>query len=157
MPMNHVITLVVNGRQCQLEADPETPLLYLLRNDLKLNGPKYGCGIERCGSCMVLLNGQAQPSCVLPAASAMEMEVTTLEGIGSPENLHPVQKAFIEEQAAQCGYCLNGMIVSAKALLDTNKNPTEPQIRQALERVLCRCGTHTRMIRAVQRAARAMK
>jgi nicotinate dehydrogenase subunit A len=155
--MNHVITLVVNGRQCQLEADPETPLLYLLRNDLKLNGPKYGCGIERCGSCMVLLNGQAQPSCVLPAASAMEMEVTTLEGIGSPENLHPVQKAFIEEQAAQCGYCLNGMIVSAKALLDTNKNPTEPQIRQALERVLCRCGTHTRMIRAVQRAARAMK
>jgi nicotinate dehydrogenase subunit A len=155
--MNQSITLLVNGRQCQLEADPETPLLYLLRNDLKLNGPKYGCGIERCGSCMVLLNGQAQPSCVLPAASALELEVTTLEGIGTPENLHPVQKAFIEEQAAQCGYCLNGMIVSAKALLDTNKNPTEPQIRQALERVLCRCGTHTRMIRAVQRAARAMK
>ncbi len=140
-----------------MEVSPETPLLYLLRNNLQLNGPKFGCGIERCGSCMVLLNGKAQPSCMLPAISATQLEVITLEGLGTPDNLHPVQKAFIEEQAAQCGYCLNGMIVSAKALLDINKNPTETEIRQALDRVLCRCGTHTRMIRAVQRAARAMR
>lgn len=148
------LTLHVNGRQYKLDVDSRTPLLYLLRNELELNGPKYGCGIEQCGSCMVLMDGKAQPSCVMPAAGAAHYQITTLEGLGDEDKLHPVQQAFIEEQAAQCGYCLNGMIISAKALLDSNPSPSDTEIREALERVLCRCGTHTRMIRAVKRAAR---
>lgn len=156
-PMSATLTLYINGRQYELDADPDTPLLYLLRNELELNGPKYGCGIERCGSCMVLLDGKAMPSCVMPGAAAAHYQITTLEGLGDKENLHPVQQAFIEEQAAQCGYCLNGMIISAKALLDQNSSPSDAEIREALERVLCRCGTHTRMIRAVKRAARTIQ
>lgn len=148
------LTLHVNGRKYELNVDSRTPLLYLLRNELELNGPKYGCGIEQCGSCMVLMDWKAQPSCVMPAAGAAHYQITTLEGLGDEENLHPVQRAFIEEQAAQCGYCLNGMIISAKALLDRNPSPSDTEIREALERVLCRCGTHTRIIRAVKRAAR---
>lgn len=155
--MPETITFHVNGRRYQLETEANTPLLYILRNDLKLNGPKYGCGIEQCGSCMVLLEGEARPSCMMPVASAAGSRITTLEGLGNPDNLHPVQKAFIKEQAAQCGYCLNGMIISAKALLDVNPSPTEAEIREALERVLCRCGTHSRMIRAVQQAATEMQ
>lgn len=152
--MTSTITLHINGRSHQLDVDPQTPLLYLLRNELELNGPKYGCGIEQCGSCMVLLDGKAKPSCVMPAAGAAHYQITTLEGLGDEDKVHPVQRAFIEEQAAQCGYCLNGMIISAKALLDNNPSPSESEIREALEGVLCRCGTHTRMIRAVKRAAR---
>lgn len=152
--MPDTLTLHVNGRKYKLEVDPNTPLLYLLRNELELNGPKFGCGIERCGSCMVLMDGEAQPSCVMPAAAGAHYQITTLEGLGDEDKLHPVQRAFIEEQAAQCGYCLNGMIISAKALLDSNPDPSDTEIREALERVLCRCGTHTRMIRAVKRAAR---
>lgn len=155
--MPYSFTLYVNSRQYELEVDPNTPLLYLLRNELELNGPKYGCGIERCGSCMVLLDGKAMPSCVMPGAGAAYYQITTLEGLGDKENLHPVQKAFIEEQAAQCGYCLNGMIMSAKALLDEKPSPTDAEIREALERVLCRCGTHSRIIRAVKRAAGEMQ
>ena len=151
--MKNKLVLKVNGKSFQLDIDPETPLLYALRNNLQLNGPKYGCGLQQCGSCMVLLNGKAQPSCMIPCAGAAAYEITTLEGIGNQEKLHPVQKAFIEEQAAQCGYCLNGMIMCAKALLEENKQPSEIQIREALQRVLCRCGTHTRFINAVKRAA----
>src|SRR5690606_13678400 len=131
--------------------EPDMPLLYLLRNNLQLNGAKYGCGIERCGSCMVLLNGKAQPSCVIPGSAAAVYEVTTLEGLAKNGKPDVVQEAFIEEQAAQCGYCLNGMIMSAKALLEENKNPSDKEIRQALNRVLCRCGTHTRIISAVKK------
>ncbi len=155
--MSETVTLQVNGKSHTLTADPDTPLLYLLRNDLRLNGPKFGCGQARCGSCMVLLNGEAQPSCVMPASAAQAMEITTLEGLGNRDNLHPVQEAFVEEQAAQCGYCLNGMIIAAKALLDQNPSPSDTEIREALERVLCRCGTHTRMISAVKRAANQIK
>ena len=147
------ITLKVNGKSYQEDVDPDMPLLYFLRNNLQLNGPKYGCGIERCGSCMVLLNGKANPSCIIPASAAQELEITTLEGLAKGEKLDIVQEAFIEEQAAQCGYCMNGTIISAKALLSENKNPTDLQIRQALQRVLCRCGTHTRIINAVKNAA----
>lgn len=152
--MTNSLTLHVNGRQYRLNRAPETPLIYLLRNELELNGPKYGCGMEQCGSCMVLIDGKAQPSCVMPASGATHYKITTLEGLGDKEKLHPVQRAFIEEQAAQCGYCLNGMIISAKALLDANPSPSDIEIKEALERILCRCGTHTRMIRAVKRAAR---
>lgn len=150
------ITLKVNGKSYQGDVDPDMPLLYFLRNNLQMNGPKYGCGIERCGSCMVLLNGKANPSCVIPASAAQEFDITTLEGLAKGKKLDIVQEAFIEEQAAQCGYCLNGMIISAKALLSENKNPSDLQIRQALQRVLCRCGTHTRMIKAVKNAAKKM-
>lgn len=155
--MAEKVSLQVNNNRYQLEADPQTPLLYLLRNDLMLNGPKYGCGVEQCGACMVLLDGEAQPSCMLPSSVAANYKIITLEGLGNAEQLHPVQKAFIKEQAAQCGYCLNGMIISAKALLDANPAPSDGEIREALERVLCRCGTHTRMIRAVKRAAAEMQ
>jgi nicotinate dehydrogenase subunit A len=155
--MPNVINLRVNGTRYRVETDPDTPLLYALRNNLLLNGPKYGCGAERCGSCMVLLNGKANPSCRISCASASSVEITTLEGLGNAKLLHPLQKAFIEEQAAQCGYCMNGMIISAKALLDKNSSPSDLEIRQALEKVLCRCGSHTRIINAVKRAAASWK
>ena len=154
--MAELINIKVNGKNHRVSADPEMPLLYLLRNNLQLNGPKYGCGIERCGSCMVLLNGKAQPSCVIPGSAAAVYEVTTLEGLAKNNVLDPIQEAFIEEQAAQCGYCMNGMIISAKALLAENKNPTDQEIREALQRNLCRCGTHTRIISAVKKAAAKM-
>ncbi|KVC58471.1 (2Fe-2S)-binding protein [Burkholderia ubonensis] len=139
------------------EAAPDTPLLYVLRNDFALNGPKYGCGLGQCGACTVLIDGQATRSCVVPVAAAAGRTVTTLEGLGSLDAPHPIQRAFIDEQAAQCGYCLNGMIMSAKALLDRNPSPDDDAIRDALRFNLCRCGTHLEIIRAVHRAARYLR
>jgi nicotinate dehydrogenase subunit A len=150
------ISLSVNGKRHTSPAAPETPLLYVLRNDLGLNSAKYGCGIAQCGACTVLLDGQAIRSCVMPASAAAQGQVTTLEGLGSTDKLHALQKAFIEEQAVQCGYCINGMIMSAKALLDRVRNPDEAQIREAMAGNLCRCGTHTRILRAIQRAAKEL-
>jgi nicotinate dehydrogenase subunit A len=147
-------TLTVNGSSHQVAAEPDTPLLYVLRNDLGLNGPRFGCGLGQCGSCTVLVEGQPVRSCITELASVEGQRITTLEGLGTPENLHKLQRAFIAEQAAQCGYCANGMIMAAKALLDTTPEPGEPQIREALAPYLCRCGTHNRIIAAVQRAVR---
>jgi nicotinate dehydrogenase subunit A len=148
-----MITLSVNGKSHQLEVEPDTPLLYVLRDNLQLNGPKFGCGLAQCGSCTVLLDGVAMRSCSVAVAQAAGKKVVTLEGLGSSAAPHPVQQAFIEEQAAQCGYCTNGMIMTAKALLDRTPNPTDRQIRQVLAENLCRCGTHQRIIAAVKRAA----
>ena len=150
------ISLSVNGKRHTSPAAPETPLLYVLRNDLGLNSAKYGCGIAQCGACTVLLDGQAIRSCVMPSAAAAQGQITTLEGLGTTDKLHALQKAFIEEQAVQCGYCINGMIMSAKALLDRVRNPDEAQIREAMAGNLCRCGTHTRILRAIQRAAKEL-
>lgn len=147
------LTLNVNGATHFVSADADTPLLYLLRNDLALNGPKFGCGLGECGACTVLLDGMPTRSCVTTARVALGREITTLEGLGTRAALHPVQRAFIEEQAAQCGYCLNGMIMTAKALLDRDPHPSEEAIRRELSRNLCRCGTHVEILRAVQRAA----
>ena len=151
--MSQQFSININGRQVSVTADKETPLLYILRDDLQLNGPKYGCGIAQCGSCMVLLNGEARPSCVLPVSAVGNAKVTTIEGIGTVEKPHPLQTAFQEEQAAQCGYCLNGMVVTAKALLDHQASPSLADIKEGMDRVLCRCGTHSRILKAVQRAA----
>ena len=151
------ITLNVNGkRRSAPAAAPNTPLLYVLRNDLELNSCKYGCGMAQCGACTVLMDGKPIRSCVTPASAVAKAQITTLEGLGTPDKLHVLQAAFIAEQAAQCGYCISGMIMSSKALLDTNKNPSEAEIRTALAGNLCRCGTHGRIIRAVQRAAQNM-
>lgn len=147
------ITLRVNGQRHSVDVEPNTPLLYVLRNDLQLDSPKFGCGLAQCGACTVILQGRAIRSCVMPVGSIKGREITTLEGLGTPEHLHPVQQAFLEEQAAQCGYCINGMIMTAKAFLDKNPRPTEQQIREALAENLCRCGTHLEILRAVQRAA----
>ncbi len=150
------ITLNVNGRTARIRIDdPQMPLLYALRNDLELHGPRFGCGLGQCGACTVHVNGAAVRSCVTPVASVVGKRVLTLEGLGTPEKLHPLQKAFIEEQAVQCGYCINGMIMQAKALLDSNKSPSEDEIRDELAGNLCRCGTHVRIVRAIQRAAAA--
>lgn len=148
------VTLQVNGRTSSVTAMADTPLLLILRNDLQLNGPKYGCGLGECGACTVIIDGVAARSCVFPLAGAEGRDITTLEGIGSRECPHPVQQAFIDEQAAQCGYCMNGMIMTAKALLDRDPHPTEAQIRNELSANLCRCGTHIEILRAVMRAAR---
>ena len=150
-------TLRVNGASRTVRTDADTPLLYVLRNDLELNSPKYGCGAAQCGSCTVHIDGRAARSCVTPVSSLGGKNVTTLEGLGTLDKLHPLQKAFLDEQAAQCGYCTSGMIMSAKALLDTNPKPTAAQIKQALAGNLCRCGTHNRVVRAVQRAAGTLK
>jgi nicotinate dehydrogenase subunit A len=148
------VTLKVNGKlRTARDAAPDTPLLYVLRNDFALNAAKYGCGAAQCGACTVLVDGKPVRSCVTPASAVANRAVTTLEGLGSKDNLHALQKAFIEEQAAQCGYCSAGMIMSAAALLATNRHPTEAEIRTALAGHLCRCGTHGRIIRAIQRAA----
>jgi nicotinate dehydrogenase subunit A len=147
------IPLKVNGKSSVIEADPQIPLLYVLRNDLQLNGPKFGCGLAQCGSCTVIMDGNAIRSCATPVSAAQGRTVTTLEGLGSSKKLHPVQKAFVDEQAAQCGYCINGMIMTAKVLLDKNARPTDSQIREALAGNLCRCGTHIRILRAVKRAS----
>jgi nicotinate dehydrogenase subunit A len=153
--MEKDITLHVNGKKQTVRIDPATPLLYVLRNQLELNGPKYGCGIEVCGACMVLMEGEATPSCRIPVESVEGRKITTLEGLTRPDgSLHPVQRAFVKEQAAQCGYCLNGMVIASVALLQNNKKPDEAAIRAGLDRNLCRCGTHTRMIKAVQTAAK---
>jgi nicotinate dehydrogenase subunit A len=148
------ITLQVNGRQATVTAEPDTPLLYILRNDLALNGAKFGCGLGQCGACTVLVEGQPVPSCITELAAVAGRPITTLEGLGTLDNLHKLQRAFIAEQAAQCGYCISGMIMAAKALLDRTAEPTEPEIREALSRHLCRCGTHNRIVAAVQRAVK---
>jgi nicotinate dehydrogenase subunit A len=148
------ISLDVNGRAVTIEVDdPGMPLLYALRDHLELKGPRFGCGLGQCGTCAVLLNGEPALSCETPLTKVANKKIVTLEGLGSPEHPSPVQQAFIDEQAAQCGFCLNGMIISATALLAKNKNPTVPQIKKALADDLCRCGSHLRIIRAVQRAA----
>jgi nicotinate dehydrogenase subunit A len=145
--------LRVNGREHRVEAEGGTLLLYLLRNDLRLNGPKYGCGLGECGACTVLVDGIAARSCVLPVSLVENKEIVTLEGLGTPEAPHPIQQAFIDAQAAQCGYCLNGMIMTAKALLDRNPSPDEQEIRAELRDNLCRCGAHVEILRAVMAAA----
>jgi nicotinate dehydrogenase subunit A len=147
------ITLTVNGRSHTLDVDPATPLLYVLSDDLALNGPKFGCGLGQCGCCTVIAKGQAIRSCVTPVSSVAGAEITTLEGLGTVEKPHPIQQAFIDEQAMQCGFCVNGVIMTAKALLDRTPKASEPDIRQAMSDVLCRCGAHTRMMRAIKRYA----
>ena len=149
------VTLKVNGVSRSVPAEPDTPLLYVLRNDLELNGAKYGCGLAQCGACTVLIDGRATRSCITPIGAVEKAEITTLEGLGTIDKPHALQSAFIEEQAAQCGYCSNGMIMSAKELLDRNPKPNEQDVRSALAGNLCRCGTHNRIIRAVLRAAQA--
>jgi len=152
--MNEKLTLNVNGKSHSLKVDPSTPLLYVLRNQLELNGPKFGCGLQQCGACMVLIDGKAQPSCMITTKSAQDHTIITLEGIAKDKNsLHPVQEAFALEQAAQCGYCLNGMVISTVSLLNENPKPDDKEIREGLQRNLCRCGTHSRIIKAVKRAA----
>jgi nicotinate dehydrogenase subunit A len=150
-----VLTLTVNGTARRVDVDPATPLLYVLSDDLALKGPKFGCGLGQCGACTVLVNDRAVRSCVTPV-STVSGEVLTLEGLGTPEKPHPLQQAFIDEQAAQCGYCINGMIMQAASFLATTKRPTEDQVREALAGNLCKCGTHVRIIRAVMRAAEKM-
>jgi nicotinate dehydrogenase subunit A len=150
------VSLKVNGAVRSVPAEPDTPLLYVLRNDLELNGAKFGCGLAQCGACTVLIDGKAVRSCVTEIGSLAGAEITTLEGLGTLDKLHPLQRAFIGEQAAQFGYCINGMIMSAKALLDRNPRPSETDVRQALAANLCRCGTHNRIVRAVMRAANEM-
>ena len=148
-----MIRLDVNGQQRDVAVDPDVPLLYVLRNEFGLHGTKFGCGLGQCGACTVLVDGQAVRSCLMPVQAVVGQKVTTIEGLGSPERPHPLQAAFIEDQATQCGYCTAGIIVAAKAFLDQTPRPTEAQLRQALAGNLCRCGTHARVIRAVMRTA----
>ena len=149
------ISLKVNGRARVIDTDPTTPLLYVLRNDLELKGPRFGCGLGQCGACTVIMDGKAIRSCITPVNAAQNRAVTTLEGLGSTAKPHALQRAFVEEQAAQCGFCMNGILLNAKALLDKNPSPTADDIRTALDPILCRCGSHLRVIRAIQRAAHA--
>ena len=148
------ITINVNGKARVSNATPATPLLYVLRNDFELNAAKFGCGVSQCGACTVLVDDKPVRSCVTPLSAIGRASVTTLEGLGAPGKLHPLQKAFIDEQAVQCGYCIPGIIMAAKALLDANPKPSDSDIREALAGNLCRCGTHTRIVRAIARAAR---
>jgi nicotinate dehydrogenase subunit A len=150
------IVLSVNGTSHRLPLSPDTPLLYVLRNDLALNGAKFGCGLGQCGACTVLIDGKPVRSCSVTLDDAAGKTVTTIEGLGTLDKPHPVQQAFIAEQAAQCGYCINGMVMASAALLEHNKSPSDGEIRQALADNLCRCGTHARILRAVARAAREM-
>jgi len=152
--MSEPFTLDINGDVRTVTVESGTPLLYVLRNDFGLSGPRFGCGLSQCGACTVHLDGRAARSCVLPVNAAAGRKITTLEGIGTADKLHPLQRAFIAEQAAQCGYCANGMIMTAKALLDRTPRPTEAQVRKALGANLCRCGTHNRIVRAVLRASK---
>ncbi len=149
--------LTVNGRRHTVEADPDAPLLYVLRNDLGLRGTKFGCGLGQCGACTVLVDGRATRSCVTPVSAVGPQPILTLEGLGSPERPDSLQAAFIEAQAAQCGYCIGGMVMTARAFIDRNPRPTEDQVKQALAGNLCRCGTHVRIVQAVLRAARASR
>jgi nicotinate dehydrogenase subunit A len=151
------ISLNVNGQVRVADTDPSTPLLYILRNDLELNGPRFGCGLAQCGACTVIINGKAVRSCVTPVRSVQNQAITTLEGLGSVAKPHPLQQAFIDEQALQCGYCMNGILMNAKVLLDQNPNPTDDEIKEALDPILCRCGSHLRVIRAIKRAAKSAK
>jgi nicotinate dehydrogenase subunit A len=151
------ISLKVNSAVHAVDVDPETPLLYVLGDELHLRGPKFGCGLAQCGACTVLMDGRAVRSCVTPVGSVHHAEIVTLEGLGTPEHPHPIQQAFIDEQAAQCGFCLSGVILSAKALLDRNPKASDEEIRQALSRVLCRCFVHARMFKAIQRYAKTRR
>jgi nicotinate dehydrogenase subunit A len=154
--MAQSVSLKVNGMPVDVKVDdPAMPLLYVLRDNLGLHGPRFGCGLGQCGACTVHLDGNAVRSCVFPAVSAAGHSIVTLEGLGTPEKPHPLQKAFIEEQAVQCGYCINGMIMQGAAFLNTHRHPTEEQIRTALAQNLCRCGTHLRIVRAIKRASSA--
>ena len=150
------LTINVNGAPRSVDAEGETPLLYVLRNDLKLKGARFGCGAGQCGACMVIVDGKAVQSCDVPVSAVVGKSITTIEGIGREGKLHPLQQAFIQEQAAQCGYCVSGIIMSAKALLDANPRPTDADIKAALAGNLCRCGTHQRILRAISRAAEKM-
>ena len=151
MPQN--ITLSINGRNQTVSVEPDSMLLYALRDNLGLHGPKFGCGLSECGACTVVMDGNAIRSCVTPVSVVGSSKITTLEGLGTIDKPHPLQKAFIEEQAAQCGYCINGMIMAAKALLDRKPHPSRDDIKQALDGNLCRCGTHMRIVRAIERVA----
>jgi nicotinate dehydrogenase subunit A len=151
------VNITVNGTTHTVSADPNTPLLYILRNDLGLNGPKFGCGLAQCGACKVIIGKDAVTSCSVPLGAVGNQPVTTLEGLGTLDKPHPVQRAFIAEQAAQCGYCTNGLIVTAKALLDRVRDPSEAAIKEELASNLCRCGTHNRVVRAIRRAAEEMQ
>lgn len=150
------ITLLVNGQSHTLDLDPTMPLLYALSDDLQLRGPKFGCGLAQCGACTVIVNGQAIRSCVTAVQSMAGKEITTLEGLGTPESPHPIQKAFIDEEAAQCGFCVNGIVMTAKALLDRNPKATDQDIERAMSNLLCRCYTHTRMLKAIKRYAQEL-
>jgi nicotinate dehydrogenase subunit A len=150
------VTLHVNGQTHTLDVDPTTPLLYVLSDDLELRGPKFGCGLGQCGACMVIVKGQAIRSCITPVQSVAGSEITTLEGIGTIDNPHPLQRAFIEAQAAQCGFCVNGVIMTAKAFLDKNPKASEEEVGASMSGVLCRCFTHTRMWQAINRARQEM-
>jgi nicotinate dehydrogenase subunit A len=149
--------LKVNGADCEVAAEPNTPLVYLLRNDLGLKGTRFGCGSGHCGACTVLVDGNAVQSCDTPLWSAAGRSVTTVEGLGSAEHPHPLQQAFLDEQAAQCGYCASGILMSAAALLEKDRDPGDAEIAAALERHLCRCGTHVRILRAIRRAAATLR
>lgn len=154
MPTYH---LNVNSSRKMVETEADTPLLYILRDYLELNGPKFGCGLAQCGSCKILVNGKSTNSCMIPISSIGDAEIITLEGLTTNKGkLHAVQQAFVDEQAAQCGYCLNGMVMTAVGLLNSNSNPDETQIKTALQGNLCRCGTHTRIIRAIKTAAKSL-
>ena len=150
-------SLKVNGQVHVVEVDPQCPLLYVLRDNLSLNNPRFGCGLGQCGACTVLLDDRAVRSCLVPLSQAVGKEIVTLEGLGTTDHPHPVQQAFIEEQAFQCGYCLNGWVLTAKALLEKNPNPTDDQIRVALESLVCRCGSHVGIFAAVRRASEILK
>jgi nicotinate dehydrogenase subunit A len=152
--MSYPIT--VNGQPHLVDAAPETPLLYVLRNDLELSGPKFGCGLGQCGACAAIVGGTLARTCSISLSDVGKLEVVTLEGLGTLEEPHPLQKSFIDEQAAQCGYCSSGMIMAAKVLLDRNRNPSEEEIKDALADQLCRCGAHNRVVRAIRRAAREL-
>ena len=151
-----LLSLKVNGKTHSVDVDPTTPLLYVLSDDLGLRGPKFGCGLGQCGACTVLVKGQAVRSCITAVEAVQGIEIVTLEGLGTVDKPHPIQQAFIEEQAAQCGFCLNGVIMTAKAFLDKNPKATEKEIQEGMSRVLCRCFTHTRILRAIGRARQGM-
>ncbi len=151
------LRFVVNGRAVEIDADADAPLLEVLRNGLGLRGSRFGCGLEQCGACMVLLDGEPVYACTLAAGAAAGRNVVTVEGLGTPATPHPLQAAFLEEQAGQCGYCLSGILIAAKALLDRNPDPSRTEIAAALDRNLCRCGAHNRIMRAVARAAAALR
>ena len=151
------ISLKVNGKSHTVDVDPTTPLFYVLHNNLELNGPRFGCGLAQCGACTVLVDGKAMRSCVTPVRTVENKPITTLEGLANDSKLHPIQKAFIEEQALQCGYCMNGIVMNAKVLLDKNSDPTDDQIKEHMDPILCRCGSHIRVIAAIKLAAKLMK
>ena len=148
-----VFTLKVNGQNHRVDVDPDTPLLYVLSDDLALRGPKFGCGLGQCGSCTVIVKGEAVRSCITPVSAVGNSEIATLEGLGTIDKPHPIQQAFIDAQAMQCGFCVNGVIMTAKAYLDKNPRANDDQVRQALSGVICRCGAHTRMMQAIRQYA----